>query len=53
MYAGSQPWRPSVIDTDRDDYFKHRDPDCLDLAKSVFLRPAAFDAAVPPAWQQE
>lgn len=50
MYAGSQPWQPSVIDIGRDDYFTHGNPGCPDLAQSVFVRPATFDATVPPGW---
>ncbi len=50
MYAGPQPWRPSLLDVGRDDYFEHSKEGCLDLAKSVFLDPAAPNAAPPPGW---
>ncbi len=50
MYAGDQPWQPSILDTGRDDYYGHGNPDCLDLAKSVFMEPTAPDATIPPGW---
>ena len=50
MYAGSQDWRPSLLDVGRDDYFEHNNPGCLDLAKSIFLDPAVPDAVPPPGW---
>ena len=37
MYAGPLPWQPSLLDVGRDDYFKHDNPGCLDLAKSPYL----------------
>ena len=37
MYAGSLPWYPSVLDIGRDDYFKHNNPGCLDLARSPYM----------------
>jgi hypothetical protein len=49
MYAGPHPWRPSLLDIGRDDYFEHGQ-DYLDLAKSVFLDPTAPDAVPPPGW---
>jgi hypothetical protein len=51
MYAGSQPWVPSLLDIGNDDYFNHGDPTCTDLARSVFLQPAAAAAEPPPGWQ--
>lgn len=50
MYAGPLPWEPSVLDSGRNDYYRHALPGCLDLAKSVFLDPATPGAAVPPGW---
>ncbi|MEA2600878.1 MAG: hypothetical protein QOF89_1870 [Acidobacteriota bacterium] len=44
MYAGDQPWRPSILDINHDDYFGHSHPSCLDLEDSAFLE----QAAVPP-----
>jgi hypothetical protein len=37
MYAGDEPWAPSVLDFGRDDYFAAGRHDCLDLAKSRYL----------------
>jgi hypothetical protein len=48
MYAGCKPWRPSTLDVNRDDYFKHRKPGCLDLNNSAFLEPAGEP---PPGWK--
>lgn len=36
MYAGSQPWTPSRLDTNRDDYFAHGRA-CADAAQSAYL----------------
>lgn len=41
MYSGAEPWMPSVLDYHHDDYFRHDNPDCLDLADSPYL-------ALPP-----
>jgi hypothetical protein len=37
MYAGELPWYPSVLDIGRNDYFKHNNPGCLDLARSPYM----------------
>jgi hypothetical protein len=37
MYAGSLPWQPSVLDVGRDDYFRHNNPSCLNLANSPYM----------------
>jgi hypothetical protein len=37
MYAGDQPWVPSVLDVGRDDYFEAPVRGCPDLADSPFL----------------
>lgn len=50
MYAGDQPWNPSVLDIGHDDYFGHNNPKCLDIAKSVFLDPISSNAATPTGW---
>jgi hypothetical protein len=50
MYAGDQPWHPSVLDVGHDDYYKHNIPGCLDLAKSAFLDPTLPEAQLPPGW---
>jgi hypothetical protein len=41
MYAGDQPWMPSLLDVNRDDYFDHSNGRCPDLLDSKFLLPAA------------
>ena len=48
MYAGSQPWMPSVLDFNHDDYFQANISGCLDLSNSSFLDPAPAGAAPPP-----
>ena len=37
MYAGSQPWKPQVIDVGRNDYYGHNNPNLLDLEDSPYL----------------
>jgi hypothetical protein len=37
MYAGSFPWQPSVLDIGHDDYFRHNNASCLDLANSPYM----------------
>jgi hypothetical protein len=49
MYAGPQPWIPSILDARRDDYFAHG-RGCLDLSKLTFMQPTAADAVAPPGW---
>jgi hypothetical protein len=41
MYAGDQPWRPGLLDVNRDDYFAHSNSRCPDLMDSKFLLPTA------------
>lgn len=50
LYAGPMAWVPSVLDVGQDDYYAHAIPNCLDLAKSVFLEPLPSDAVKPPGW---
>jgi len=50
MYAGAQPWTPSILDLGRDDYLDHGNPDCPDLGRSVFLEPLSVNAVPPPGW---
>ena len=50
MYAGPQPWIPSVLDFNRDDYYKATVSGCLDLGNSSFLNPTPAVAAPPPGW---
>jgi hypothetical protein len=42
MYAGTQPWVPSLLDVGRDDYYEHGRSDCLDLANDPILEPRPF-----------
>jgi hypothetical protein len=42
MYAGDEPWTPSVLDVGRDDYFDANVPGCPDLADSPFLDSKEF-----------
>lgn len=37
MYAGDQPWRPSLLDVGHDDYYGHSIAGCPDLATSGWL----------------
>ena len=37
MYAGALPWTPSLLDVNRDHYFKHGRP-CADVSASPYLR---------------
>jgi hypothetical protein len=50
MYAGKANWRPSILDVGRNDYFEHGNPDCADLARSIFLDPLPAGAVPPPKW---
>ena len=36
MYAGDQPWVPTVLDINRDDYFGANRPGCADLSQSEY-----------------
>ena len=48
MWAGNQPWVPSLLDVNRNDYFRSRPGRCLDLQDSVFMTPMQLDAERPP-----
>ena len=37
MYAGDEPWRPSVLDVGQDDYYHAHRLGCLELAVSPYL----------------
>jgi hypothetical protein len=37
MYAGPQPWAPSILDINRNDYYNHGRANCLDFARSSYL----------------
>jgi hypothetical protein len=51
LYGSSLPWRPSKIDVGNDDYFDTKNPNCLDIAKSVFIDPLPANAVPPPSWR--
>ena len=40
MYGGPEPWLPSTLDVNHDDYFDHGRADCGDLARSPYLESA-------------
>jgi len=50
MYVGFDKSFPPRLDANRDDYFEHSDPTCLDLADSAFLDPLPASADAPPGW---
>jgi hypothetical protein len=50
MYAGNQPWNPSVLDLNKDDYYGHSRAGCVNIANSIFLTPPNAGAAPPPGW---
>jgi hypothetical protein len=50
MYGGTLPWQPSILDINHDDYYKHQNANCLDLAESIFLEPSVPAAVLPPRW---
>lgn len=49
MYGGNEAWQPSELDATRSNYYKHSNPNCLDLAKSAFL--TGGGAELPPWYQ--
>ena len=51
MYAGDEPWRPSVLDVGQDDYYHAHRLGCLELAESLYLEGNGSPAppAPPPA----
>ncbi len=51
MFAGNQPWNPAALDVGHDDYYGHSNPNCVDIAKSVFIDPLPENAVKPPGWQ--
>lgn len=54
MYAGPQPWTPSALDANRDDYFGHGRANCADLASVSFvLRPRVNVVYLVPANRTE
>jgi hypothetical protein len=47
MYAGPQPWQPSLLDAGNDDYFQHEAAGCLDLEDSPFLVQSGAGPCIP------
>lgn len=50
MYGGDEVWQPSELDATRRNYYKHSNPGCLDLAKSVFLTGGGSEL---PPWLEQ
>jgi hypothetical protein len=51
QYDGSYSPIYTYLDYRNDDYFNHGNPDCPDLARSVFLDPLPDNAELPPDWE--
>lgn len=50
QYDGSYSPLYTYLDLHNDDYYNHRNPDCPDLARSIFLDPLPPNAQLPPGW---
>lgn len=50
QYDGSYSPLYTYLDRHNDDYYNHGNPDCPDLARSVFLDPLPEGAEPPPGW---
>jgi hypothetical protein len=50
MYSGDQAWRPTLLDLGHDDYFRHANKGCLDIAQSAFMDPTVPNAVLPAGW---
>jgi hypothetical protein len=50
QYDGSYSPLYTYLDLRNNDYYDHGNPDCPDLAHSVFLDPLPANAELPPAW---
>lgn len=50
QYDGSYSPLYTHLDLHNNDYYDHGDPDCPDLARSVFLDPLPANAELPPGW---
>lgn len=49
MWAGDAPWNlPPKLDIGNDDYFRHGNPDCPDLANVGYIDPLPADYWLPP-----
>ena len=53
MWAGSEPWDlPATLDIGGDDYFRHPDGGCPDLAQVGYIAPLPSDYWLPEGLQQ-
>jgi hypothetical protein len=50
QYDGSYSPLYTYLDLRNDDYYNHGDPECPDLARSIFLDPLPPNAELPPGW---
>lgn len=50
MYSGAQPWQPTTLDVNHDDYYGSATPGCRDLANSALLEPPPAGAELPDGW---
>lgn len=50
MYSGTQPWVPTTLDVNHDDYYGVGLSSCRDLANSALLEPPPAGAEQPAAW---
>ena len=51
MYAGPEPWQPSILDTNHDDYYAANVPGCLDFSQSTFLDSSSTKAEKTFHWR--
>lgn len=50
QYDGSYSPLYTYLDLHNNDYYNHGNPDCPDLARSIFLDPLPPNAEFPPGW---
>ncbi|MEX1247194.1 MAG: hypothetical protein WEA61_01825 [Anaerolineales bacterium] len=50
QYDGSYSPLYTYLDYNNNDYYNHGNPDCPDLARSIFLDPLPEKAELPPGW---
>lgn len=50
QYDGSYSPIYTFLDYHNNDYYNHGDPNCPDLARSIFLEPLPENAQLPPGW---
>lgn len=51
QYDGSYSPLYTYLDLHNNDYYNNGDPDCPDLARSIFLDPLPTNAELPPGWE--